>query len=168
MNQQQDKYYKRYIVAFMSYTHEVQYERNTDFPQGVLGLIRPDNIKRWMCYKAYGLEVPDENDRPTYCRANSLEVYKKAISWYMPNRIAAWDSLSGVGNPTKSREVNDLIKFVKRAEVRRLGKSSSTKRPLTQAEFRLVLKIFFEKGNFQQLPVLHYVKVPVPSHLALR
>ena len=149
MNQQTNKYYQSYIVAFMSYKDGILYDRNTIFEVGHLGDVVPEDVKRWMCLKAYGLELPNEDDRPLYWRSNTLEVAKKAISWYMPNRISAWNSITLVGNPTKSREVNDLIKLVKRAEVRRIGKPSSTKRPLTQAEFRTVLLAFFEKDDFK-------------------
>ena len=143
MNQQTNRYYQSYIVAFMSYKDGILYDRDTIFEVGHLGSVVPEDVKRWMCLKAYGLELPNDDDRPLYWRSNTLEVAKKAISWYMPNRISAWNSLTGVGNPTKSREVNDLIKLVKRAEVRRIGKPSSTKRPLTQEEFRTVLRVFF-------------------------
>jgi hypothetical protein len=143
MNQIQNDHYQRYMVAFMSYLHNVRYDSDTIFQQGDLATITPDDVRRWMCFKAFGTDEPSMDSRPTHCRANTLEVLKKAISWYMPNRIAEWNSISKVGNPTKSKEVNDVIKFVKKAEVRRIGKPSSTKRPLTQEEFCLVLSIFF-------------------------
>lgn len=149
MNQQTNAHYQGYIVAFMSYLHDTQYDRNDIFPIEYLGAIVPADIKRWMCYKAFGVEVPLDDDRPLYWRSSTLEVAKKAISWYMPNRIAAWDRINMVGNPTKSTEVNELIKFVKRAEVRRTGRPSSTKRPLTQEEFRLVIATFSARGDFQ-------------------
>jgi hypothetical protein len=41
----------------------------------------------------------------------------------MANRIACWDAIHRTGNPTKSIEVNDLIKHVKREEVRKRGKA---------------------------------------------
>jgi hypothetical protein len=141
--------YQSYIVALMSYLHNVQYDKDTLFPPEVLGEVKPMDVHRWMCLKTFGLEDPGPDDRPQNWRANTLEVAKKAISWYMPNRIAAWDCINNSGNPTKSREVNDLIKFIKKAEVRRIGKASSTKRALTQEEFRLILTIFFERGDFQ-------------------
>jgi hypothetical protein len=67
----------------------------------------------------------------------------------MPNRIQGWDCVNNTGNPTKSKEVNELIKHVKKKEVRKLGKAPATKRALTQAEFRAILVYFFEKNNFQ-------------------
>jgi hypothetical protein len=67
----------------------------------------------------------------------------------MPNRIACWDAIHNSGNPTKSKEVNQLIKFVKKKEVRKQGKAPCTKRALTQEEFRDILIFFKEKNNFQ-------------------
>lgn len=149
MNQLTNKHYQGYIVGFMSYHHGLRYDKTTIFSPADLGAVVPDDIHRWMCFKTFGRPEPLPDDRPVLWRSSTLEVAKKALSWYMPNRIAAWDSINNVGNPTKSSEVNNLLKFVKKAEVRRIGRASSTKRALTQEEFRLVLRIFFEKGDFQ-------------------
>lgn len=150
MNQETNPAYQSYIVGMMSHLHGgLAYERTTVFSIEVLGAVYPKVVKRWMCYKTFGVEEPTAADQPKYWRANTLEVAKKAILWYMPNKIAAWDSINNVGNPTKSKEVNELIKYVKKKEVRRTGKASCTKRALTQHEFRLILSVFFERGNFQ-------------------
>ena len=109
----------------------------------------PMDVTRWLCVKCYGTEEPGPEDRPINCRSTSLEVYKKSVSWYMVNRIACWDRIHKSGNPTKSVEVNDLIKQVKREEVRKRGKPPSTKRALTQAEFQAILVYFFEQNDFQ-------------------
>lgn len=135
--------YQSYVVSLMSYMHGVEYEKETIFPPDLLGELLPEDIKRWMCLRAFGLEEPGPNDRPVFWRANTLEVAKKAISWYMPNNIAEWDNINKIGNPSKSKPVNNLIKYVKKMEVRRIGKPSSTKRPLTQKELRYILSVFF-------------------------
>ena len=43
------------------------------------------------------------------------------------------------GNPTKSIEVNNLVKKVQKLEVRKQGKASQARRPLTLDEFRFVV-----------------------------
>ena len=43
-----------------------------------------------------------------------LEFWKKAILFFMPNCLIPWNSTSQEGNPTKSIEVNDLIRCVKK------------------------------------------------------
>jgi hypothetical protein len=51
----------------------------------------------------------------------------------MPNGLVSWNKLNNVGNPTKSIEINDLIKAVKKTEVRKQGKAS-TPRHLDELE----------------------------------
>ena len=40
----------------------------------------------------------------------------------MPNKLIGWNVVTQTGNPTRSVPVNQLIKDVKKAEVRRQGK----------------------------------------------
>ena len=42
-----------------------------------------------------------------------LDYYKKALSYYMPNKLFGWNAISKTGNPTRSIPVNELIKRVK-------------------------------------------------------
>jgi hypothetical protein len=53
----------------------------------------------------------------------------------MPNKLTAWNAISGQGNPTRSIEVNELIKKVKKKEVRKQGAPSKTRRSMTIPEF---------------------------------
>jgi hypothetical protein len=64
---------------------------------------------------------PAPSDNPTHGRCSSLEYYKKALSYFMPNRHNEWDEVTLRGNPTKSQEVLDVIKAVKKKEVLRQG-----------------------------------------------
>jgi hypothetical protein len=139
MNQQQNPAYQQYMVQFMSYLHGVHYDQTTTFPIEDLATITPDDVKRWMCLKCFGVEHPRLEDLPTLCRSSTLEVYKKALSWYMPNRVACWDEIRKNGNPTRSKEINELIKHVKKKEVRLQGKAPCTKRALTQDELCQIL-----------------------------
>jgi hypothetical protein len=50
-------------------------------------------------------------------RSNSLAIWKKAISFFMPNCLIPWYSGRNEGNPTRSIETNNLIKRVKKKEV---------------------------------------------------
>jgi hypothetical protein len=92
--------------------------------------------------KAYGNPDPriDNGARPTEGRSNSLYYAKKALSKYMPHRTANW--INGQGDPTKSDLVNDMIKQVKKFEVRGQGSPSNAKCPLKQQEFRKTLSLF--------------------------
>ena len=133
--------YHSCLVQLMSFVDGQEYEKDRLFAPETLGELTPVQIKRWMCLKAYGTPDPTQNDHPTEGRSTSLEYYKKALSHYMPNRLTAWNALIQVGNPTRSVEVNDLIKAVKKAEVRKQGKPSSARRALQKSEFYQLLRI---------------------------
>jgi hypothetical protein len=62
----------------------------------------------------YGFPEPGPDDNPTLGQSSSLEYYKKALSYYMPNRLIRWNAISKTGNPTRSIPVNELIKAVKK------------------------------------------------------
>jgi hypothetical protein len=75
-----------------------------------------------MCTYAFGTANPGADDSPTGCRSSTIEVAKKAISYYMLNQLMPWNSQTRTGNPTRSTKVNDLIKLIKKKEVRKEGK----------------------------------------------
>ena len=68
-----------------------------------------------MYKKAYGTPTPDTYSRLSG-KASSLDFYKKAISYYMPQKNEVWDPVEGKGNPTKSQEVRELMQKVREAE----------------------------------------------------
>ena len=70
--------YKPYLLEFMAFYHErVQpYPRETVFEQDVLVAIKPRDIERWMCKKAYGVTDPGLDDHPIHGRSSSLEFNK--------------------------------------------------------------------------------------------
>ena len=65
----------------------------------------------------------------------------------MPNRLIVWVSGREEGNPTRSIEVNKLIKRVKKKEVRKQGRPSKAKRPLTVEEEWKIMKIICVNNN---------------------
>jgi hypothetical protein len=137
-----NKDYHRYIVGLMSFVDGVQYRMDARFRPSYFLDLTPVDIARYFCLIAYGTAEPDmEHDFPSQARSSHLEFAKKAISWYMPNRLGHWQAQAHppVGNPTKSVEVNDIIKVVKKKEVRGQGRSSNAKRPFTTAEWRKVV-----------------------------
>jgi hypothetical protein len=66
----------------------------------------------------------------------------------MPNKLMAWNALAQTGNPTRSVEVNELIKAVKKAELRKQGNSSSARQSLEQSKYRGMLHILEAKDDF--------------------
>ena len=53
-----------------------------------------------MCVKVYVIAERGPDDNPTMGRASALENYKKALSYYMPNKLFGWNAISKTGNPT--------------------------------------------------------------------
>jgi hypothetical protein len=104
-------------------------------PQERLLQITPGDICRFFNQKAFGVEQPGVDDFPTHARSNSLKASKKMLSKFMPRHAVPWDIVRLEGNPTRSTEVNDVIKRVMKCEVRQLGKPSQARRPLTFEEF---------------------------------
>ena len=145
----ENKTYHNYFRQFMSYNHNIFYDKTAKFSIEVLGRLTPNDICRWLCYKCFGNPEPGDLELACLCRSSTLEVYKKAVSWYMPNNMATWNYLSNSGNPTKSKQVNNIIKHVKQQETRKKGKDTCTKRALTEAEFRAILLFFQSQHDFQ-------------------
>ena len=121
--------YRTYLIEFMSFLHgRVQlYPSDTDFEQDVLVQIKPRDIERWMCKKVYGMTDPGLDNHPIHGRSSSLEFYKKALSYFMPNKRMGWNEVTQTGNPTKSSEIIDQRKKVKKEAVRKTGKKSSAR-----------------------------------------
>ncbi len=85
--------------------------------------------------KAFGVPDPPSDANPTFARSNLLAYWKKAISFFMPDRLVVWVSGRYEGNPTWSIEVNSLVKRIKKKDVRKQGVLSKAKRPLTEDKF---------------------------------
>jgi hypothetical protein len=127
------------------------YPQTIEFSEEQLLTISPSHISQWMKQTAYGTPTPGPIDNPTHCRSSVLEQAKKSISWFMPNKHMSWDVRSNSGNPTKSVPVNDVIKDVKKAEVRKLGKPSQAKRDMKRSEFSKTLRILERAENNYEL-----------------
>ena len=123
--------YNNILVKFWNYSFGTAYAKDHKFTESELLTITPELVYAYSAFKTYGIPNPGVDDFPTEGRSSSIEFSKKAISFFMPNQLAHWDVRTKSGNPTKSVQVNDLIKAVKKAEVRKQGVASSACRPLT-------------------------------------
>ncbi|KAJ0402414.1 hypothetical protein ATCC90586_000012 [Pythium insidiosum] len=115
-----DAYTSKWL-AFMCFRQGVPFNAQAVFTAEDAAAVTPEDIVRFLNMKAYKKEAPGPDDRPTHARASTLEFYKKAISAFMPRRMAVWDDVRREGNPTRSTQVNDLIKAVRKAEEARRG-----------------------------------------------
>ncbi len=144
--------YKIHLVEMMSFIDGVTYHRNYEFTPERLLQLTDEDVARFFCHKAYGKAEPAKDDRPTKTRSSTLAYAKKAISYFMPRRASSWDPITGIGNPTKSQTVNDVILGVKRYEVRGQGVNSRARRPVEWEEF--VLLLVLTRHLYSTSPVL--------------
>jgi hypothetical protein len=139
--------YKATLDTFMSFVHGREYRREQEYTVEERNALTPNDVVRWMNVKTFGIEDPPVDANPVHARSSSLEFWKKAISFFMPNRLIPWNSTSQEGNPTKSIEVNDLIKRVKKKEVRKQGVAPQSRRSMTEREFRLLHSVLQKYGG---------------------
>jgi hypothetical protein len=147
MAQPHRKDYYRHLVKFMSFRDGINYGNDAHFTPLQLDAITPAELVRYFCMKVYGIPEPGPNDNPTLGRHTSIEMAKKAISYYVPNKLSKWNPMAQNGNPTKSVEVNELIKRVKKKEVRKEGKPSQARRPLEPGELEQTFEILNSYGD---------------------
>ena len=129
-----------------------------NIPDDVLMNITPRMIVDYFQYKAYGSCSPGDEDRPVCARSSTLFFYKKALSSFMFLQNSQWDDILMRGNPTKSKEVNDMIKKVVKHEVRHEGVSSKARRGLEYKEYLLLLKLIRKNGFVKNLSMADQLK----------
>ena len=85
--------------------------------------LTPDQIYAYLANKALGTTQPLDRNKPTQSKSNSIEYAKKAILYFMPNKLMKLNLQNDSGNPTNLVIVNELIKRIKKGEGRREGKA---------------------------------------------
>ena len=141
--------YKSTLVSFMRHRDSnASYSIHTVFSSEELSSITPQEIVAWMKLTAFGRSDAGDDDVPTCGRSSTLAFHKKALSYFMPNKHLGWNTVSLSGNPTRSPEINNLIKRVKRHEVHGEGVSSQARRALTLAEFRSLVGMAANSETF--------------------
>ena len=131
--------YDAEFLRFMSFLDSREYNSLDQISSERIIMLKPNDICRYLNVKAYGTPTPHQDDHPSHARSNTLKALKKMLSKYMPRNNMQWDDIGERGNPTRSKDVNDLIKRVMKAEVRRLGKPPRARRPLSFSEFILIM-----------------------------
>jgi hypothetical protein len=132
----------------MSFLTGTTYGRDHVFPKDELRTATPESFVRWLTLKAFGKVEIGPRDKAIR-RASTIEMCKKAVSFFMPERKSVWSDRGQEGNPTRATEVSDLLRYIRQKEVRRDGVKSSAKRDLTPSEFCAALTILASKNSFQ-------------------
>ena len=140
--------YQATLVKVMSFLDDHHYDKDHEFTPEHLGQLKPADLMRWFNDQTFGDPLPphSHNLNPIV-RCHSIMFWKKALSFFMPNRLMAWNQLNNVGNPTRSCELNDLIKFAKKKEARQQGAVLHARRSIKDAEYACVLELLKEKDN---------------------
>lgn len=142
--------YHNYLISLMSYTFGREYQRGQQFNPDVFRVLTPRHIVRWMHEKAFGKPDPDYlADKPSNCRANTIEFMKKAVSYYMPDAHQWTEATTPPsGNPTKAKLIHKLLAVVRKAEVQGQGAKPQARRELSIAEFRKAIEILRTEVSF--------------------
>jgi hypothetical protein len=61
--------YKSVLVRFMSFLKEHEYAKDYEFSPEELGTVTPIDVKKYMCYRAYGTVEPGPDDQPLHVRS---------------------------------------------------------------------------------------------------
>ena len=135
--------YKNKMCDFMKWLHNTEeYTPQTEYARDDLLAIRPVHIVRFLNKKAYGDEDPPRDARPMEARKETLDYYKKSISFFMPRKKTRWHEDTEYGNPTQSDAVNELISEVEGFETHGEGRDSTARREFEESELRRLLNLF--------------------------
>jgi hypothetical protein len=82
----------------MCHVNNRQYAKDHAFSTDELAALTPEHVYHWTCTKAFGVPDPTAEDNPIHGRASSLSYYKKAISYFMPNKLMPWNAITKEGS----------------------------------------------------------------------
>jgi hypothetical protein len=142
--------YKPYLVRMMNFIDEPDppYTNATTFSVEHLSNITAKDYMRHVNFRVYGVaEPPPGHTLAPMQRTSTVEYQKKAISFYMPNRLMQWNELSLVGNPTRCTEIGDFIRVLRTKETRGQGRPSCARASVDATEFESMHTIMREEGK---------------------
>ena len=76
----------------------------------------PSHILQWMNFRTFGSVNPAVDAYLISARSSSLQCWKKEVTFFHPNKLMVWSACHNEGNPTRSVEINNVIKRVKKIE----------------------------------------------------
>jgi hypothetical protein len=102
----------------MTFVNNQAYERDHDFSLVELAPLTPADIKGG-CVEAYGTQsLAPKRSQPML--ATTASSFGRSLFLHA-NKLMAWNAISGQGNPTRSIEVNKLVKAVQKKESENKG-----------------------------------------------
>jgi hypothetical protein len=159
--------YFSYLCQRFSLKDGMIYDKHHGFDKTHLLTLQPRDVRAFFNLKAFDTVNPGADTTPKQGRSSSLMFYEKAIRYFMPNKLISCQIKSGIGNPTRSIEVNNLVKKVQKMEVRKQGKEPQARRPLTLDEFKYLiehLKKQKENHYVKKICITCHLFVPIPSY----
>lgn len=136
--------YEVCLRNLMDWKYHRIHMRGHEFTHEQLISLTDLDIYRWMKHRVYGDADADETTTPPiHYRHYSVLFWKKAISAFMVNSHMQWNEETGMGNPTRSKRVLKLLKYIKRFQTQSRGKKSQTVRAFTQEEFEQVQELIW-------------------------
>ena len=104
--------YSSVLLRLINYLDNTELPKGTEISRERISQLTPKDLMRWFNMQVFTTETPEDDAKPV-ARSTSVEFWKKALSYFMTNRLMAWNEISNVGNPTRSAKLNDLIKYIK-------------------------------------------------------
>ena len=113
------------LIAFV---HDREFAPGHDWTNSEKLAATPELIVRYLKTMVYGNKnAQPDVDCPINYQSNTVLYWKKAWSYFMLNKILAWNEVALTGNPTRSRSVLELINAMKKMEAARLGVPSQAR-----------------------------------------
>ena len=82
--------YKQELVKCFNFSFNTSHDHSHIFSNDKLFQLTPEHIYGFLAEKVFGTSSPLEDCKPMYGRASSMEFTKKAILYFMPNRLMKW------------------------------------------------------------------------------
>lgn len=140
--------YRDKLFPLMEYIHQRSYLRDHEFTREELLAVTPEAIVRYLKLKVYGDEDANPDvDPPRNYRLNTIKVWKKSWSYFMPNKTMTWNEVARIGNPTRSSLINDLFGAINKMETARRGVPSQARRSLKAGEYECAIELMCEHKN---------------------
>jgi hypothetical protein len=86
------KQYKPSLDSLMPFIAGQLFACDCNHSDAELCAIQPKHVLRWMNFRTFGTIIPPVDANPIGARSNSLQYWKKAISFFHPDRLMGWSA----------------------------------------------------------------------------